>query len=244
MRIYVAADYADLSRKGANIVSAQVIMKPDAVLGLATGSTPEGMYDQLVKWYEKGDLDFSQCTTVNLDEYLGLEAGHPQSYHHFMDSRLFSRVNLKPGSTHLPDGEAADPAAECRRYDALIESLGGIDLQVLGLGRNGHIGFNEPGCAFEPRTHQVDLTSSTLEANARFFAEDPGAMPRQAITMGMGAILHARRILLLVSGAEKAEALHQAFAGPMTPEVPASLLQLHREVYLVADQAAMAKLDL
>ncbi len=243
MQIYEAKDDKDMSRKAANIVSAQIIMKPDAVLGLATGATPEGMYAQLADWYDKGDLDFSQVRTVNLDEYRGLPATHAQSYRAYMMKHLFSRVNIDIGKTHLPDGMAADVEQECRCYDALIEALGGIDLQVLGLGRNGHIGFNEPGPDFVLATHRVTLSESTLAANARYFEDDPQSMPKDALTLGMGAIIQARRILLIVEGEEKAEALKKALTGPVTPQVPASLLQLHREVVVVADTAALAGLQ-
>ena len=241
MRIYQEADYDAMSRRTAAIIAAEVIGKPDCVLGLATGSTPVGAYRQLAAWNREGLLSFGAVTTVNLDEYRGLGPDHAQSYRHFMRANLFDQVDIRPERTYLPDGLAADPAAECRRYDALVESLGGTDLQLLGLGHNGHIGFNEPGKAFIRETHVVDLARSTIEANARFFHREE-EVPRQAITMGIGAIMAAGRVLVAVSGADKAEAVRAAFCGPITPEVPASILQLHRDVVLVGDAAALSGL--
>lgn len=241
MRIYQCGDYKAMSRQAANLISAQVIMRPDCVLGLATGSTPVGVYDQLVEWVRKKDLSFSQVTTVNLDEYRGLSGEHAQSYRHFMDTRLFDRIDVRKERTHVPDGLCADTDAECAGYDALIDSLGGIDLQLLGLGRNGHIGFNEPGDAFILGTHLVQLTESTVEANRRFFrvGED---VPRQAITLGIRHIMQAKKVVVAVSGENKAEAVAKAFAGPVTPRVPASILQIHPDVVLVADEAALSLL--
>lgn len=230
-----------MSRKAANILSAQIILKPNSVLGLATGSTPIGMYKQLVIWYEKGDLDFAQIKTVNLDEYVGLEPTHEQSYRYFMQHNLFDHVNINPANTNVPDGLVADPQAECDWYNQTIRKLGGIDIQVLGMGHNGHIGFNEPGNAFELETHVVDLSERTIQANARFFAS-ADEVPRQAMTMGIKSIMMAKKILMLVSGEDKAEAVWKAFAGPVTPQVPASILQLHPYVTLVGDKAALSKL--
>jgi glucosamine-6-phosphate deaminase len=230
-----------MSRKAANILSAQIILKPNSVLGLATGSTPIGMYKQLVIWYEKGDLDFAQIKTVNLDEYVGLEPTHEQSYRYFMQNNLFDHVNINPANTNVPDGLVADPQAECDWYNQVIRKLGGIDIQVLGMGHNGHIGFNEPGNAFELETHVVDLSERTIQANARFFAS-ADEVPRQAMTMGIKSIMMAKKILMLVSGEDKAEAVWKAFAGPVTPQVPASILQLHPYVTLVGDKAALSKL--
>ncbi len=241
MRIYEAEDYKDMSRKAANIVSAQIIMKPDCTLGLATGSTPVGMYDQLVEWYRKGDLDFSQVRTVNLDEYKGMEKENEQSYYYFMKTHLFDRVNIDPANTNLPNGMEPDSQKESRRYEELIRSLGGIDLQVLGMGHNGHIGFNEPGAAFEKETHCVDLQESTIEANKRFFAS-ADQVPRQAYTMGIKTIMQARRILVMVSGEDKAEMVKRAFFGPVTSGVPGSILQMHNNVTLVGDKAALSKI--
>lgn len=243
MKIIRAKDYNDMSRKAANIISAQIILKPESVLGLATGSSPLGIYRQLIQWYEKGDLDFSEATSVNLDEYCGLPAENGQSYHAFMRQNFFDHVNLAPHRIHIPDGMAPDPAAECLRYDRIIAECGGIDLQLLGIGHNAHIGFNEPGDFFSKHTHQVALTESTIAANTRFFGR-PEEVPRQAISMGMQAITQARKILLVASGADKAEALSASCFGPVTPRVPASILQLHQDVTVIADGEALSKCPL
>ena len=241
MKIIRTKDYRDMSRKAANIISAQMILKDDSVLGLATGSTPIGTYDQLVDWYKKGDLDFSKITTVNLDEYKGLPKENDQSYWYFMNKNLFSRVNIRPDYHFLPDGMNLDSANECERYEKLIDSLGGIDLQLLGLGRNGHIGFNEPCDSFPQDVHVVDLTESTIEANKRFFASADD-VPKQAYTMGVGTILRAKMILLVVSGKDKAAALNAVVNGPITPQVPGSVLRLHPIVIIVADEAALSEM--
>lgn len=241
MRIVKAADYKDMSKKAADLVAAQILLKPYCVLGLATGSTPSGMYGQLVKKYQAGELDFSGVRSVNLDEYRGLERSHDQSYYYYMHEELFDHVNIDPACTWLPDGMAQDVEKECADYEALVESLGGVDLQVLGMGHNGHIGFNEPGESFPAATHCVDLTESTIGANKRFFAS-AADVPRQAFTMGIGTIMKASKILLLVSGAEKARILKKALCGPVTPQVPASVLQLHRDVTVIADQDALGEI--
>lgn len=240
MQIYRAKDYEDMSRKAANIIASQVFLKPDCVLGLATGSTPIGAYKNLVEKYEQGELDFSQVTTVNLDEYKGLPRENDQSYYYFMHDNLFDHVNVKPENTHLPDGTKEDADEECARYEELIRSLGGQDLQLLGLGHNGHIGFNEPDAIFEKATHCVDLQESTIEANKRFF-DSVDDVPKQAYTMGIGTIMQAKKILVVVSGEDKADTVAKAFFGPVTPEVPASILQFHKDVILVADEAALSK---
>lgn len=240
MQIYRAKDYEDMSKKAANIIASQVVLKPDCVLGLATGSTPIGAYKNLVEKYEQGDLDFSQVTTVNLDEYKGLPRENDQSYYYFMHDNLFDHVNVKPENTHLPDGTKEDANEECARYEELIRSLGGQALQLLGLGHNGHIGFNEPDAVFEKTTHCVDLQESTIEANKRFFASADD-VPKQAYTMGIGTIMQAKKILVVVSGEDKADTVAKAFFGPVTPEVPASILQFHKDVILVADEAALSK---
>lgn len=239
MRIIKAKDYKDMSRKAANIISAQIITKPDCVLGLATGSTPIGAYEQLVKWYEKGDLDFSKVTTVNLDEYKGLTRDNDQSYYYFMNEHLFSKVNVRKDRTFLPDGTEPDSEKACKDYNGIIASVGGVDLQLLGLGHNGHIGFNEPADIFEKETHCVDLTESTIQANKRFFASID-EVPKQAYTMGIQTIMMAKKILLVASGEDKAEIVKRAFFGDITPLVPASVLQLHQDVILVADEAALS----
>ena len=241
MRIYVTEDYSAMSRRVADILAAQVILKPDCVLGLATGSTPVGAYKQLVERYKNGDLDFSQTRSINLDEYVGLAPGHSQSYRYFMQSNLFDHVNINPDNTHVPNGLADDPAEECRRYNDIIRRLGPIDLQLLGMGHNGHIGFNEPSDSFERETHVVDLTETTIQANARFFAS-ADEVPRRAVTMGIQAIMQAGKVLVAVSGKDKAEIVKAAFTGPVTPRVPASVLQMHPDVVLVGDRAALSLL--
>ncbi len=242
MKIYEAKDYKEMSRKAANIISAQVIMKPDCVLGLATGSTPIGTYDQLIEWYKKGDLDFSDVVTVNLDEYKGLDRTNDQSYYYFMHEHLFNHVNIKEENTNIPNGMEPDSDKECARYEEKIRALGGVDLQLLGLGHNGHIGFNEPCEEFEKETHCVELTESTIEANKRFFAS-ADEVPRQAYTMGIKTIMQAKKILIVVSGEDKADIVRDAFFGPVTPSVPASILQMHKDVILVADAAALSKIS-
>ena len=231
MRILETKDYEELSALAAEIIGAQVLLKPRCVLGLATGSSPIGTYQKLVEAYRKGRLDFSQVRTVNLDEYCGLSGDNPQSYRYFMDRHLFSQVNIPRENTHLPNGCAADLEAESRRYEALIEGLGGVDLQLLGIGHNGHIGFNEPCDSFPPTVHPVELTESTIQANSRLFhrVED---VPTRALTMGVGTILKAQRILL-IAGADKGEIVQRALRGKVTPQVPASVLQLHRDVTVI-----------
>lgn len=241
MNICKAKHYQDMSRKAANIISAQIIMKPDCVLGLATGSSPIGTYKQLIEWYQKGDLDFSQVTTINLDEYKGLSPENPQSYRYFMNTNLFDHVNIDKSRTFVPNGLEPDSETACKAYEKIIRKTGGVDLQLLGLGRNGHIGFNEPADVFERETHCVNLTESTIEANKRFF-ESEADVPRQAYTMGIGSIMLAKKILVVVSGEDKADALKAMISGPITPKVPASILQLHSDVTVVADEAAMSKL--
>lgn len=241
MRIYECADYRAMSRRAASLIAAQVVLKPEGVLGLATGSTPIGLYSQLVEWYKQGDLSFAGIRSVNLDEYLGLSPHHEQSYRYFMQVNLFDHIDIKPENTHVLDGLAKNPQAECTAYNRLIRDLGGIDLQLLGMGHNGHIAFNEPGDDFGLETHVVDLTDSTIDANQRFF-ESRDEVPRHALSMGIKNIMNARRILMVVSGEEKADIVCRAFAGPVTKEVPASVLQLHPDVTLVGDKAALHKL--
>jgi len=239
MRLIRAKDYQDASRKVANIISAQVILKPDCVLGLATGSSPLGAYSQLIKWCERGDVDFSKTKTVNFDEYVGLSADHDQSYSYFMHHNFFDHINIDPSNTNLPNGLEMDDAKECARYDKVIRDLGGVDLQLLGIGANGHIGFNEPTVEFVTGTHRVDLTASTIAANSRFF-ENESMVPRQAYNMGMLDIMQARRVVMIATGANKAQAVYDAFCGPVTPQMPASIMQLHPDFVLVADEAALS----
>lgn len=239
MNIIRAKDYRDMSRKAANIISAQILMKPDCVLGLATGSTPLGTYAQLIDRYSKGDLDFSRVSTVNLDEYRGLTKENEQSYHYFMHYNFFRHINIRLDHTFVPDGTQADSERACQAHEDIIHQLGGIDLQLLGLGNNGHIGFNEPGSAFEKETHLVDLAESTILANARFFKKMED-VPTQAYTMGIKTIMQARKILIVVNGSGKADIVAKAFWGPVTPQVPASILQMHPDATLAADEEALA----
>ena len=234
MKIIRAKDYNDMSRKAANIISAQVILKPDSVLGLATGSSPIGIYEQLIKWYHKGDVDFGDCTTFNLDEYVGIDHKNPLSYHAFMQEHLFSKVNLRKENVHLPSGNAA---ADVEAYDKAIYAAGGIDIQLLGIGRNGHIGFNEPADDFTYGTHVVTLAADTIEANARFF-KSADEVPRQAVSMGIGNIMAAKCVVLVATGENKAKAVYDTIRGPITPRVPASVLQLHPCCVILTDREA------
>ncbi len=242
MRIIKARDYEDVSRKAANIIFSVMTEKPDCVLGLATGSSPVGIYKELVRRYEEGDLDFSQVTTVNLDEYKGLDKEDPQSYAYYMRDKLFSHVNIRPEKTFLPDGTQPDSGKACETYNQILHQAGCRDLQLLGIGHDGHIGFNEPADHFPKETHCVDLAESTIQANARFF-DSRDQVPTQAYTMGIQSIMSAKRILMVVSGKEKAQILKQAFQGPVTPQVPASILQLHPQVILVADEEALSEME-
>lgn len=239
MTIYAAKDYLDLSRKAANIIFAQITLKQNSVLGLATGSTPVGTYQQLIEKYQKGDLDFSRIRTVNLDEYKGLSGDHDQSYRYFMNQNLFSHVNIDMKNTNVPNGLEEDSEKECSRYNQVIRSMGNIDLQLLGIGGNGHIGFNEPSSVFEQETHLVTLTEQTRQANARFFASID-EVPTHAYTMGIKNIMDAGKVLLLASGESKAATLYDSFFGPITPDVPASILQLHHNCIVIADEPALA----
>ena len=232
MKFITVDTYEKLSRQAANIISAQVILKPDSVLGLATGSSPLGTYKQLIEWYEKGDIDFSKVTSVNLDEYVGLDGTNDQSYRYFMNKNFFEHINIHINNTFVPNGCAVDLAGEGKRYDEHIAELGGIDLQLLGIGLDGHIGFNEPDKYFVKSTHVVDLHESTIKANSRFFA-NIDEVPKRAITMGMVSIMQAKKILLIASGKEKRDILEKAFYGPITPEIPASILQLHPDITVI-----------
>ena len=239
MKIIRAKDYADMSRKAANIISAQVIMKPNCVLGLATGGTPVGAYQQLVEWYNKGDIDFSEVTTVNLDEYRGLPKDHPESYWSFMHRHLFDHVNINPARINLPDGTNPDADAACAQYNQIIHSVGGIDLQLLGIGHDGHIGFNEPGEAFELETHCVNLTAETIEANKRFF-ESKDDVPRQALTVTIPALCRARFMFCSVPGSTKADAVARMLQGDVTVDCPATILRRHAHAALYIDRDAAA----
>ena len=231
MRIIETESYEKMSALAAGIIGAQILLKPDCVLGLATGSSPIGAYKELVKSYEAGILDFSGVRTVNLDEYCGLQPDDPHSYRYFMETNLFRHVNIRPENTHLPDGLCEDIDAESAKYEALIDSMGGTDLQLLGIGHNGHIGFNEPTDHFPRYVHRVDLAQSTIKANSRLF-EKIEDVPTKAITMGIGTIMKAARILL-IAGEDKKDIIHEALFGPVTSKVPASVLQLHRDVTVI-----------
>ena len=241
MRIYREKDYEAMSLRAAQVMAAEIIHRPNCVLGLATGSTPIGMYKRLIELNKEGKLSFKEVRTVNLDEYKGLSPEHDQGYRYFMQKQLFDHVDILPENTRVPDGLASDPDGECTGYDAYIRSLGGIDLQLLGVGHNGHIGFNEPGDVFVKPTHVVDLTERTIDANARFFATRDD-VPKQAISMGIGAIMGAKKVLLAASGEEKAGAILGAVCSAITPQCPGSVLQLHPNVVVVVDEAAGSKL--
>ncbi len=232
MKFIKVKNYEQMSRQAANIISAQIVMKPNCVLGLATGSTPEGIYDCLTERYNNGDLDFSCVRSINLDEYVSLDGTNDQSYRYFMNHHLFDRVNINKENTYVPNGKATDVESECRAYDERIGDFGGIDLQLLGIGLDGHIGFNEPDEVFVKETHIVDLHPSTIEANARFFTSSD-EVPRQAITMGMGAIMQAKSVLLVANGKNKKAIVEEAFFGPVTPKIPASILQLHPNLTVI-----------
>ena len=241
MRIIKADNYDSMSRKAAAVIAAQIIDKYDSVLGLATGSTPIGTYKRLIEMYNDGDIDFSEIKTANLDEYRGLEKDNDQSYYYFMYNNLFKYVNINMSNVNIPNGTEIDAEKECQRYEKVIENLGGVDLQLLGLGHNGHIGFNEPSDIFVKKTQCVNLQKSTIDANKRFF-ESEDQVPRQAYTMGIGTIMSAKKILLIVSGKDKANILKKVIEGPITPLVPASILQMHHNVTVVADEEALSEL--
>ena len=232
----------EASLSAANVMADVIKNKPDAVIGLATGSSPINMYKELIRMYEAGELSFKDVKSVNLDEYVGLSPEHDQSYAYFMHDNLFNHVDILEENTNLPSGLAEDPAAECKRYDAVIESMGGVDIQLLGIGNNGHIGFNEPDTYFPKTTSLVDLTDSTIDANARFFASRD-LVPTKAISMGIGQIMNAKKVLLVAFGKGKADILEASLFGKVTPEVPASILQFFKgEVVICADEAALSKI--
>jgi glucosamine-6-phosphate deaminase len=237
LRVIIEPDAAAVGRRAARFVAALVRRKPNCVLGLATGGTPLGMYAELARMHREEGLDFSHVKTFNLDEYVGLGPRHPHSYRHYMQTNFFDHVNIPPASAHVPDGRAADFEASCRQYENLITGAGGIDLQVLGVGSDGHIAFNEPGSSLGSRTRLKTLASETIGDNARYFG-GADKVPRLAVTMGVGTILESRRCLLLAIGRPKARAVRDAIEGPVTAQVTASALQMHREVIVVADEGA------
>ena len=242
MRLIVCDNQQEIANVGADMIAEVVVANPTAVLGLATGSTPVPMYQELIRRYEAGNLDFSSVRSVNLDEYYPLAPDNDQSYRYFMNHQLFDHINIDKNNTTVPDGLAADPAAACKAYEDIIRNLGGIDIQVLGIGGNGHIGFNEPAEALDPLTHLTDLTEDTIKANSRFF-ESEADVPRYALTMGIGTILSARRIMLIATGEAKAKAIATVLSGKLTTSCPASMLSLHNDVTVICDRAAVSLCD-
>jgi len=241
IKVLITKNYDELSEKAAKIIADAIRNKPNLVLGLATGGTPVGCYRELVRMHKEEKLDFSRVVTFNLDEYIGLPPTHPQSYRYFMNENLFNHVNIRMENTHIPDGMTDDPQKTCEEFEKAIETAGGIDLQLLGIGTNGHIAFNEPGSPFNSRTRVVEISEQTRKDNARFF-QSIDEVPRQAISMGIGTIMEARKIVLLASGARKADAVAKSVKGPITEEVPASILQKHPNCTFILDEAAASKL--
>lgn len=237
MRLMITESYEELSKAAAEEFAKVIKEKPNSVLGLATGGSPVGMYKELIKMYEKNELDFSKVTTVNLDEYIGLNPEHNQSYRHFMNENLFNHININIANTFVPNGLADNLEVECKEYDKKIMELGGIDIQLLGVGNNGHIAFNEPDEQLSAGTHVISLTENTIEANSRFF-ENINDVPKKAITMGLGGIMKAKKIILIASGESKAEAIKGLFSGKITTDNPASMLQMHRDVTVIVDKEA------
>ncbi|WP_291569216.1 glucosamine-6-phosphate deaminase [Clostridium sp. UBA4548] len=237
MRIIIGENYRDMSRVAADMMASQIILKPESVIGLATGGTPIGFYKELVSLHNQGKFSFKQVKTFNLDEYYGLDKNNLQSYHYYMVENLFKHIDIDLNNINIPDGTAKDIEAECKSYEAKIKNAGGIDMQLLGIGINGHIGFNEPDIKFEAITHLVNLDEETIEANSRFFTSIE-EVPRSAISMGIKTIMHAKKIILLASGSEKAKVIERMLNGPITPDLPASILQLHPDVTLIVDKEA------
>lgn len=241
MRIIVAANYDEMSKKAADIVASQIILKPESVVGLATGGTPVGFYNELIKIHKDGKFSFKEVKTFNLDEYYGLDKDNTQSYHYYMMKNLFNHIDINIENINIPSGTAKDIEVECKAYEARIKNAGGIDIQVLGIGTNGHIGFNEPDVKFEAITHLVKLDEETIEANSRFF-NSIEEVPKSAISMGIKTIMHAKKIVLLASGIEKAKVIERMMNGDITPDLPASILQLHPDVTLILDKDAASEL--
>ncbi|WP_462171496.1 glucosamine-6-phosphate deaminase [Pseudoalteromonas xiamenensis] len=241
MQIVILKDASEVARYGADIFTSQLQRKAESVLGLATGSTPVALYQELIKRNQTGMVTFKETTTFNLDEYLGLSGEHPQSYRYFMNEQLFNHIDIDKDRTHVPPGDAKNPVIACQEYEAKIASAGGVDIQLLGIGRNGHIGFNEPSSGLTSRTRVKTLTKATIDDNARFFKEDE-YQPHLSITMGIGSILDARKVVLLATGENKAEAVKAMVEGPLTAACPASALQLHKDAVIVIDMAAASQL--
>jgi glucosamine-6-phosphate deaminase len=241
MRVIIVKDYDEMSKEAAKIIAKQIRQKPDSVIGFATGGTPVGTYKELIRMHKEEGLDFSKITTFNLDEYYGLGPDHPQSYYYYMFENLFNHVNVDPKKIHIPDGLAKDVKAFCEEYEEKIKKAGGIDLQILGIGRDGHIAFNEPGSSLASRTRLVALAEETIKDNARFFEKEED-VPRYAISMGVGTILEAKKLLLLANGESKADAVAAFIEGPVTSQITSSALQLHPDVTVIIDEAAASKL--
>lgn len=242
IQVFITKNYDEMSQKGAQIIGDFVKQKPNAKLGLATGGTPVGMYNEIISMYNKGEISFKEVSAYNLDEYYPIEKANDQSYDYFMKDNLFNHIDIEIENTHIPNGMAENSAEESLRYDELVRSIGGVDIQVLGIGSNGHIGFNEPSAVFEPMTHRVQLNETTIADNARFF-ESIDKVPTEAITMGIGTIMTAKSILLLASGQGKASIIKEMIFGKVTPEVQASILQFHPNVTIILDEAAASELE-
>ena len=240
MRVIVCKNYEEMSDKATDLVRSQIVLKPESVLGLATGSTPIGLYQRLCKLYEKGDIDFSEVTTFNLDEYYPISKDNSQSYYYFMNEQLFSHINVDKNRTFIPNGETDDPEKECEAYEALIEEAGGIDLQILGIGQNGHIGFNEPDENLNTKTHLTGLTENTIDANSRFF-EKKEDVPTKALTMGIATILKSKKIIIMANGASKRAAVAELLNEDITTSTPATMLKVHPDVVLICDEDAFGK---
>lgn len=240
MRVIICENYEELSKQAAKIVSSQLIVKPNSVLGLATGSTPIGLYQNLIDMNKSGEIDFSQVKTYNLDEYYPIKKSNDQSYDYFMNEQLFSHINIDKNNTNIPNGEASDPVKECERYEKMLDEIGGVDLQVLGIGQNGHIAFNEPDENLIAVTHLTGLTKSTIEANSRFFASED-EVPKQALTMGMGSILKAKKIIILANGANKSKAVRELLNDNINTNNPATMLKVHPDVTLICDKEAYSE---
>lgn len=241
MRLIIANDYNEMSWKAASLMGSQIILKPDSILGLATGDTPIGMYKELIKLYNKKELDFEYVKSFNLDEYYGIDKNNSQSYYYFMMNNFFKYINISVENVNIPNGSAVNIEEECLRYEKKIKDVGGIDIQVLGIGANGHIGFNEPNVNFEAETHLVKLDKITIESNSRFFGNKK-EVPTNAISMGIKTIMHSKKIVLLASGSSKAEIINKSINGKINPEIPASILQLHQDVTVIIDKAAASYL--
>ena len=242
MRFLICENYEEMSREAAKLIAAQIKEKKNSVLGLATGSTPVGMYRILAEMNKKKEISFKNVTSFNLDEYYPLDADNPQSYHYFMKENLFSKIDINPENTYILDGTSENTEEECKNYEQLIADKGGIDMQVLGIGQNGHIGFNEPDATLNSETHLTSLTENTIEANSRFF-DDIEKVPKKALTMGMGTILKARKIILLANGEAKHNIVSELLNGEISTDVPASMLKLHSDVILICDKSAFFDKD-